>query len=178
MRRLLGAVAISGLIAMGGTVALAAMSPEEAVKARQDLMDTLRDASRTLRPMMNGEAPYDADAVRREAAVIRDHAGSAITDLFPEGSLVGDSEALPAIWENFAAFTKAAEDLKAAAGALVEAADNTGDTASAAPSMGSLMGGAPEAPAGDVALADQPATEVYKAVGGACRACHTDFRQD
>ena len=54
--------------------------------------------------MMRGKRPYDADAVSEAAAIIQSHAGPALTDLFPEGSIHGPSEARPDIWTNWSEF--------------------------------------------------------------------------
>lgn len=71
--------------------------------------------------------------------------------VFPAGSNVGDSEALPAIWEKPEEFTKAVTDAERATAALAEAA-STGDRKAVG-----------------AALRD---------VGTACRGCHDNFRKD
>lgn len=69
--------------------------------------------------------------------------------LFAEGSAVGDSEALPAIWENPDDFAAAIAKTKEATTALVAAAES-GDM--------EAIGGA------------------FRNVGMSCRGCHDNFR--
>ena len=64
---------------------------------------------------------------------------SHIPALFPEGSIVGDSEALPAIWENWEAFTAIVDTGLAAAEAGLAAAE-AGDAAGYAGALQTLMG--------------------------------------
>ena len=74
-----------------------------------------------------------------------------VASLFPEGSDFGETEALPAVWEKRADFEKVSADAKAAADELLRAV-GSGDRAA--------MGNA------------------FKGVGGQCKACHDDFRED
>jgi cytochrome c556 len=69
--------------------------------------------------------------------------------IFPEGSNVGESEALPVIWEEPEEFAAAIEKVKQASAAFVEAAES-GDA--------EAIGGA------------------FRELGGACRGCHDRFR--
>ncbi len=71
--------------------------------------------------------------------------------VFPEGSNVGDSEALPAIWEKPEEFARAVSDAEDATAALAEAA-STGDRKAISSAM--------------------------REVGAACRGCHNNFRKD
>jgi cytochrome c556 len=72
-----------------------------------------------------------------------------IPDLFPEGSIVGDSEALPAIWENWDAFIAIADAGVAAAESGITAAQ-AGDAAAYAAAL--------------------------QTIGGTCGQCHQQFR--
>lgn len=71
--------------------------------------------------------------------------------VFPAGSDVGDSEALPAIWERPEEFTEVVAEAERAAAALAEAA-SSGDR--------------------------QAVGAALREVGAACRGCHDDFRKD
>ena len=94
------------------------------VKERMDLMKGIGDAMKRLAAMFQGEADYDADAVREAAETIRARGGAHMTALFPEDSLHKPSEALPTVWEDWAAFERYAKDLETFSAALAAAADN------------------------------------------------------
>lgn len=106
-------------------------TPEEAVTLRQGLM---REGGGILRSIGNLTG---AEAVAA-MTTMRDNY-SHIPALFPEGSNVGDSEALPAIWQNWEAFTAIAETGAAAAEAGIAAAE-AGDAATYTASAQALMG--------------------------------------
>jgi cytochrome c556 len=71
--------------------------------------------------------------------------------LFPPGSNVGDSEALPVIWEEPEEFAKMIADAERATAAFSEAASAGDEDAIAA---------------------------AFRDVGAACRGCHDRFRED
>jgi len=121
--------------------ALSALTPEQMVTIRQDLMKAnggiLRGAA----------ALTGAEAVAAAETILTNYTN--FTVLFPEGSAVGDTEALPSIWTDNATFLgifntgiEAATAMKAAA----EAGDAAGYEAA------------------------------VKAIGGTCGQCHQAFR--
>ena len=126
---------------MNGQVRLSFETPEEAVAMRKELM------------RVDGGILRGADALAGPEAIaamqlLKDNL-SHVPALFPEGSIVGDSEALPAIWENwetFVAIAKAGEDAAAIALAAAEAGDAAGYAAA------------------------------LQAIGGTCGQCHQQFR--
>lgn len=141
------AVAVAALLG-AGTVAVLAQeafvapaTPEEAVTLRKNLM---REDGGILRRAGNLTG---ADAIAA-MTTLRDNY-SHIPALFPEGSIVGDSEALPAIWENWDAFTAIANAGLAAAEGGIAAAE-AGDAAGYAAAL--------------------------QAIGGTCGQCHQQFR--
>jgi cytochrome c556 len=145
----ISAMAIAGLLSIGivSTFAQDAFvppaTPEEAVTMRQALMK--QDGG-----ILKGAADLTGDAaVAALQTIVTNY--NHIPALFPEGSLVGDSEALPAIWENWDRFN-----------AILE----TGKTAAAA--------GIAAAQAGDAAGYGA----ALKALGGSCGACHDSFRAE
>ena len=94
--------------------AIAAMTPEAMVAARKAAMKEDGGILRGAAALTGAEATAAADTLIKNF--------TNLPALFPEGSLVGDSKALPAIWENFDDFTsifataqKGALDMKAAA---------------------------------------------------------------
>ena len=143
----ISAMAIAGLLAMGvvATVAQDAFvppaTPEEALAMRKALM---REDGGLMR-QLNGLSGAEAAAALNTVLTNYGH----IPDLFPEGSIVGDSEALPAIWENWETFTGIVETGKAAATQAIAAAEAGDATAYAA---------------------------ALKALGGTCGECHQQFR--
>lgn len=143
----IAAMAIAGLMTLGIVTVVAQdafvppATPEAAVSQRIALM---REDGGILKA---AGALTGAEAAAAMQTLLTNY--SHIPDLFPEGSIGGESKALPAIWENWEAFT-----------AIVE----TGKTAAAA--------GLAAAEAGD-AVAYGAA---LKALGGTCGQCHQQFR--
>lgn len=105
-------------------------TPEEAVAQRQALM---REDGGILR---RASGLSGAEAVAA-ATKLRDNY-SHIPDLFPEGSIVGDTEALPSIWENWESFTAIVDTGISAAEAAIAAAE-AGDTEAYRGSLRTLM---------------------------------------
>ena len=116
------------------------------VKARMMAMSQIGGASKILGNMARGRADYDAAAARAAAQTMADQA-ALVPALFEAQEDDPESEALPAIWDNFADFTAKAQALEAAA----EAAAQTTTLAAL-----------------QAAMAD---------VGGSCRSCHKPYRE-
>lgn len=140
-------IAIASLLA-AGTIAVFAQdafvvptNPEEIVAMRKALM---REDGGILRGAGNLTGPEAVAAM----TTLRDNY-SHIPDLFPEGSIVGDSEALPAIWENWDAFVAIVDTGVAAAESGLAAAE-AGDAAAYAAAL--------------------------QTIGGTCGQCHQQFR--
>ena len=138
---------IAGLMALGVVASVAQdafvapATPEEAVTLRKQLM---KEDGGILRGAASLTGPEAVAAMQ----TLKDNY-SHIPALFPEGSIVGDSEALPAIWENwdaFVAIAKTGEDAAAAGLASAEAGDAAGYAAA------------------------------LQAIGGTCGTCHQQFR--
>lgn len=120
---------------------LASLSPEEMVAKRQA---TMKEDGGLLKA---AGSQSGAEAVATAEHLIQNYTN--LTVLFPEGSMVGDTEALPVIWEKNADFLAilatgiaTATEMKAAA----EAGDATAYAAA------------------------------IKAMGGTCGQCHQTFR--
>lgn len=146
---------LSLVAAVVAGVALAQATPEEigaAVEARQAHMKSYGAALGVLGKMAQGEVAYDAAAATEAANQLVTLSATDISAWFPVGSEAGafpDSEALPAIWENF-------EDVGAKAAALNAAA--VALAAVAGTDLAALQG-------------------AIGPVGGACGACHELYRQ-
>lgn len=140
------------------TVAMILASPAvaqdvpQAVKARKGLMQMNGINAGVLFGMAQGKRDYDADAAKAAAGNIVLLASINQMNLWPEGTdaeaLPGQTRALPAIWQKY-------PDIEAKAKAWLEAAK------------------AAEAVAGNGLEALQAAVP---ALGGACKACHDDYR--
>ena len=138
---LFAGIAASAIAQDAATPDFTAMSHEELVKARQDAM---KEDGGLLR---RAGGLTGADAVAAADTLIRNYTN--LPHMFPEGSNIGDSKALPAIWQDFETFTgifakglQGANDMKAAAEA--------GDAAAYAAAL--------------------------QVVGGTCGECHQKFR--
>lgn len=129
--------------------AKASEAEHPAVVYRQSLMQTMKWHIGHLGGMAKGEMEFNAEAANRHATVISALA-TAIPEGFPEGSGTENSKALPDIWEDFAGFEENANDLHVAASELASAEDVSADN----------LGG------------------YVQKIGGACGACHDDFRAD
>lgn len=121
--------------------AIEAMTAEQKVEARQALMG---ENGQVLRSAMRASG---ADAVTAATTLLQNYTD--LPHLFPEGSNVGKSKALPQLWENFAAFEAIATTGREAAAAMLAAAQS-GDTAAYSAAAQTL--------------------------GGTCGQCHQQFR--
>ena len=143
----ISAIVIAGLLTVGLASAfaqeafVAPSTPEEAVAMRQALMK--EDGG-----ILKGSADLTGDAAVAALQTILTNY-THIPALFPEGSIVGDSKALPAIWENWDGFNAILESGKTAATSGIAAAQ-AGDAAGYAAAL--------------------------KSLGGTCGQCHEAFR--
>lgn len=171
------------------TLAFAHVNATGIVKERMDAMVIVGKANKALSAMFKGEVEYDPLKVEEAALLINEHAGEAITKLFPEGSGGMPSEALPAIWEDWASFVAIADDLATYSQALAAAAENPrgmmqdgqgmmggsqgmmGQSSGNA-GMGMMSAGPPDA----AMLASMPPDGIYLMVSQTCSSCHTKFR--
>ncbi|MEO1113780.1 MAG: cytochrome c [Pseudomonadota bacterium] len=104
------ALAVGGAFAHGGATGI--------VKERMDAMTEISRNVKVVGQMLKGTAAYSSDEIARAAKDIAAHAGDAMTELFPEGSLKAPTEASPAIWAQWPEFTAYAESLQTSARAL------------------------------------------------------------
>lgn len=119
------------------------------VKERQEIMKDLGRNVGAVAAILKGEKPFDAATVQSALNNLHEDANKLDVDtLFPAGSDVGDTEALPKIWEDSAGFQ-------------AEIANFQKVTAAAAASK-------PE---------DLESLKVsFKDVGASCGACHQNYR--
>ena len=128
--------------------ALADTTPEDAKDYRAAVMTAFRGHIGAASMVVRGLVDNDGQLVGHAEAM--SSLAAELENVFPEGSDVGESEALPAIWSNPDAFAAAVQATVDATAAFEEAAAS-GDAAA----IGQAMRG----------------------VGMACRGCHDDFRK-
>lgn len=122
-------------------------TPEDAYDYREAIMEAMRGHIRAASMTMRGLVE-DRGQLLNHALAMANNAEE-FDHLFAEGSNVGESEALPVIWEEPEEFAAAIEKVKEASAAFVEAAES-GDA--------ERIGGA------------------FRELGGSCRGCHDRFR--
>ena len=122
-------------------------SAEDAFKYRQYIMTALKGHAGAVSTQTRGLAG-NSDYVANHAKAIA-NLGTELHTIFPEGSNVEDSEALPVIWEEPEEFAAAVAKAEEAMAALDEAADG-----------------------GDM----QAIGAAFMDVGKACKGCHERFR--
>lgn len=137
----LAAIAVS-------SATLADTSPEDAKDYRQAVMSSLGGHVSAISLHVRGRVE-DEEALRNHAEALALTAAG-IDKVFPEGTNVGDSEALPAVWDEPEAFAEAAARAKEATASFAEAAR-----------------------AGDA----DALRSAFRDVGASCRGCHDRFRQ-
>lgn len=145
-RKTISLLASAGIVLSFSYAALADTTPEDAADYRSAIMTSLRGhigaASMIVRGLVESDELVSHARGLENGVRELDH-------IFPAGSNVGESEALPAIWEKSAEFAAAIGKAQTAAAAFVTAAES-GDS--------EAIGGA------------------FRNVGMSCRGCHDDFR--
>ncbi|HSK40213.1 MAG TPA: cytochrome c [Arenibaculum sp.] len=147
---LAAAVAAFGMQAAAQSPEPVSSDPQRQVEERKAEMKRLGDAMKTIGAFVKNEGGTVED-VREAATTIRGTSGKMVPHLFPAGTGVGvgESEALPAIWERWADFEAVAGRLESTSAELVTTAQEGERTS----------------------IARQ-----FAAVGQSCGACHNDFR--
>ncbi len=148
MQRKITSMVIAAIATLGVSVqVIAETTPEDAKGYRTSVMTALKGhigaASMTVRGLVDdhGQLAGHASGLASTAAEL--------AHIFPEGSAVDESEALPAIWDEPEKFAAAIAKIQDATAAFVVAVEG-GDQAT--------IGGA------------------FRDVGMSCRGCHDDFR--
>lgn len=126
-----GLMAASAVAVVAQDAFVAPATPEEALALRKDIM---RSGGSILRSAGN----LTGDQAVAAMQTLKDNYTN-IPASFPEGSIVGDSKALPAIWQNWDAFVAIARTGEDAAAAELAAAQ-AGDAAAYAAALQTLQG--------------------------------------
>ncbi len=119
------------------------------VKDRMMAMENVGKAMKNLAQMVQGKLPYKAEEITAHALTIKSHAGSSLTELFPENSLQKPTAALPVIWQKWEQFTNLANRMSETADKLAQA----------------------PGPKSPTLKTD------FKSLAKVCRDCHSTFRQ-
>ena len=149
MKRLVTVATGAVLFVMLAPGAFAQAKPEVLVKQRQAAMTLQGKYFGPMAAMAQGKAPFNAAVVQRNAGFL-DNLSRMSWDGFDASTRGEKSRALPAVFDNSAAFKEAAARLENEAAKLV-AASRGGDEAAVKAQIG--------------------------AVGKTCGGCHDDFRQ-
>lgn len=138
----------SAALLLAASLASAA-TPEDAVKYRQAVMNTLSGHVSAISLIFSGKVEHQEYLLSHAEALAA--SGDQIGKIFPAGSATGKSEALPLIWEEPEKFQKAANAAKDATAQLRDAIKG-GDNAA----IGKAM----------------------KPVFEACKGCHDRYRKE
>ena len=112
-RKLTAAIAALTVTAALSFQALAQTSPEDALDYRKAVMTSLRGHIGASSMIARGLIDNDGHLVGHAQGIAA--AAAELDRIFPEGSNVGESEALPAIWEDAEGFAEAVANMQAAA---------------------------------------------------------------
>ena len=140
-----GVMAGAMVLALGAGVAYAALAGDEAITARQTCMKASGKAMGTMVPMIKGEKPYDAAAIK----AVLDADGAACAkwaEFWPEDSKTSTAlktRALPAIWSDPKGFEAAGGTYYKAFTELAATTDEAGFKAKF-PALGAACGGCHE----------------------------------
>ncbi|QQR40077.1 c-type cytochrome [Devosia rhizoryzae] len=107
---LLGPLAF-GLLLTGAIAALGHGGATGIVGERMMGMMMLGEQIKLMGPVVEQPSAGDVQTLKTASEMISMHAGRAMTDLFPEGSLDAPSEARPEIWERWQEFSAYATEL-------------------------------------------------------------------
>ena len=195
MKLPIGRLAAVALLAGAPVIALAHNGATGIVGERMMAMMMLGEQVKTLVPAVESGAVTQTQ-IDTAAKMILMHSGEAMTNLFPEGSIEGPSEASPAIWKEWAAFSAYADRLEQL-GRLLQQAEARVETVAAAPvnaanqpsewerlSYAALLGAAPNPlinsgeQAGEATAPERPrVSEIVRSITSTCSGCHADFRR-
>lgn len=122
MKRLM----LAALVATGAAFTATTVSAQnvEVIKERKALLKEMGKATKDPGDMLKGAVPFDLAAVKAALAKYQENAPK-IAKLFPDDTKTGgETEALPALWENkddvMQRFEKLAADAKAADGKITD----------------------------------------------------------
>lgn len=143
----IAAMGLAGLLAAVSTTAIAA-KPEDAINYRQGVFSAVKWHFGTMGEVVKGKQDYDAEDFARRADIVAQLSKLPLEG-FVAGSYEGETDALPAIEENWDQFEGGMNKFIETADALAAAA-KTGDMDQIRPAFGE--------------------------VGKTCKGCHDNFK--
>lgn len=143
----IAALGLAGILTAASTVAIAA-KPEDAIHYRQGAFSAMAWHFGTMGAMVKGKMDYDADDFSRRAEIVAQLSKLPMEGFMP-GTYTGDTDALPAIEENWDKFEGGMGTLVKNTAALAEVA-KSGDMDQIKPAFGE--------------------------VGKTCKGCHDNFK--
>ncbi len=146
--RSLNYMAAAALIGLMASTPALADGHGKAADARSEIMLTAKAAMKAAVPMIKGQVPWDP-AKALLAARALNAVSYAIVKYVPEGSITGDSEASPRIWQDMKGFRAAAMKLREKSAGAIEAVKMDAEEFAAA----------------------------IMEVGKACKSCHQTYRE-
>ena len=115
-------IALAAVVAAFAATAVVAQG--DPIAARKGLMKGVGGENRNITEMLDGKQPFDLNKAKAALTTMSENAAK-MPALFPAASKTGDTNALPAIWDNKADFdakmAKFSADAKAAAGKVTNA---------------------------------------------------------
>lgn len=141
-------IAFAGVFAAGA--AWAHGGATGIVKERMDAMSAIGKNVKSVGQMLKTKPDVDPVLVSTAGEAIANHAGEALTKLFPEGSLQMPSEASPKIWTDWDTFSEYANELQTSALVMKSLADKGADKKAVGMAFGK--------------------------VAATCKSCHQEFR--
>ncbi|HBO13832.1 MAG TPA: cytochrome C [Halieaceae bacterium] len=149
LKRTLAAAAVAASVAAAPLVSAHLDSDEPLQSYRKSYFTLVAMNFGPIADMVKGDIPWDLEMLEGWADDLEDVTELNLLRGFAPGSDKGTTRAKPAIWDNMDDFEAKLADLREAAEALDEAAEG-GDRAAIA--------------------------EAVKATGGACKACHDEYK--
>ena len=131
---------IAGLAALAVCTTLVMAQNTAAIEQRKQAMKALGGAMKDPTTMVKGEAPFDLAKVQASLKTIQETAAKA-KGLFPDDTKAGETDALPAAFENKADLMAKFDKLAADAGAAATAIKDEATLKSEWPKVGANCGG-------------------------------------
>jgi cytochrome c556 len=139
----------AGVMTLGGATALASDAIDDAIKYRKGVFSAVKWHFGTMGEVVKGNQDYNAEDFARRAEIVAQLSKIALEG-FVAGSYEGDTDALPAIEQNWDKFEGGMHKFTETAEALAVAAQS-GDLAQIRPAFGE--------------------------VGKTCKGCHDNFKE-
>lgn len=149
MRQLIASLTAVSATLMVAAASVHAATPDDAIKYRKAVMNTMAGHVGAISLIFGGKVEHQEYLLSHAEALAA--AGDQMSKLFPAGSGVGKTDALPKIWEEADKFAAAAEAGKKSTAALRDAI-KSGDKATIGKSL--------------------------KPVFDSCKGCHDNYRKE